>query len=132
MADPRPILKAMLLCDQTLVEEGTHKRTLIGLFDRIGGPQFPLVHNSMSVYVQFREIEGTFDFALELYDLDEERSMHRAVISRFQVKDRSRDSELVFNLLSVRFEHPGDYEFRIYVDETVFGQKSFKVLGQKS
>ena len=131
MAEPRPILKAMLLCDQTLVEEGTRKRTLIGLFDRIGGPQFPLVHSSMSIYVQFREIEGTFDFSLELYDLDEGRSMHRAIIKGFQVKDRSRDSELVFNLLSVRFEHPGEYEFRIYIDDLVFGQKSFKVLGKK-
>ncbi len=118
----------MLLCDQTLVEEGSHKRTLIGLFDRIKASQFPSTHPAMSVYVQFREIEGTFSFALELYDLSEAKIMNRSVIKDFVVQNKSRDCELVFNLLSVRFEHPGEYEFRIYVNDLVFGQKSFSVL----
>ena len=124
----KPILKAMLLCDQTIVEEGTHKRTLIGLFDRIKGSNFPTTHPSMSVYVQFREIEGVFDFILELVDLSDGRSINRAVVKEFRVQDKSRDCELVFNLMSVKFEHPGEYEFRIYVNDTIFGQKSFKVL----
>ncbi len=124
----KPILKAMLLCDMTLVEEGSHKRTLIGIFDRIKSAQFPTTHPSLSVYVQFREIEGVFDFALELFDLNESLSMNKAVIKEFHVKDRSRDCELVFNLLSLKFDHPGDYEFRIYVNEEIFGQKSFHVL----
>ena len=124
----KPILKAMLLCDQTLVEEGSHKRTLIGLFDRIKASQFPSTHPSMSMYVQFREIEGTFSFALDLYDLSEGKIMSRSVIKDFVVQNKSRDCELVFNLLSVRFEHAGEYEFRIFVNDLVFGQKSFSVL----
>ena len=124
----KPILKAMLLCDQTLVEESTHKRTLIGLFDRIKAAKFPNVHPAMSVYVQFREIDGVFDFMLELFDLTEGKAMNRAEVKNFKVQDRSRDCELVFNLLSVKFEHPGEYEFRIYVNDYIFGQKSFAVL----
>ena len=124
----KPILKAMLLCDQTILEEGSHKRTLIGLFDRIKSTQFPTVHPAMSVYVQFREIEGLFDFSLELYDLSEEKALNRAAIKDFRVQEKSRDCELVFNLMSVKFERPGDYEFRIYVNDLIFGQKSFKVL----
>ena len=123
-----PILKAMLLCDQTILEDSTRKRSLIGLFDRIKASHFPLVHPSMSVYVQFREIEGTFDFALELYDLTQAKVMNRPLIRNFKVQEKSRDCELVFNLLSVKFEHAGDYEFRIFVNDCVFGQKSFKVL----
>ena len=124
----KPILKAMLLCDQTLVEEGSHKRSLIGLFDRVKSNQFPTVHGSMSVYVQFREIEGKFDFTLELFDLAEDKTLHKANVKDFNVQEKSRDCELVFNLLSVRFVHPGDYEFRIYVNEQIFGQKSFQVI----
>ena len=129
---PKPILKAMLLCDQTIVEEGTHKRTLIGLFDRIQSSQYPTMHPAMSVYIQFREIEGAFDFTLELFDLAAGRSMNKAVVKDFKVGDRSRDCELVFNLLSVRFERPGDYEFRIFVNDNIFGQKHFKVLNQSN
>ena len=124
----KPILKAMLLCDHTIVEEGTHKRTLIGLFDRIKANSFPTTHPSMSIYVQFREIEGVFDFTLELYDLSKAQPMNKAVVKQYKVEDRSRDCELVFNLISVRFEHAGDYEFRIYVNDLVFGQKFFRIM----
>ena len=124
----KPILKAMLLCDHTIVEETTHKRTLIGLFDRIKASQFPSTHPAMSIYVQFREIEGTFHFMLELFDLTAGKEMNRAEVKNFKVQDRSPDFELVFNLLSVKFDHPGEYEFRIYVNDFIFGQKSFKVL----
>ena len=124
----KPILKAMLLCDQTIVEEGSKKRSLIGLFDRLSSAQMPTVHPAMSVYVQFREVEGVFDFVLELYDLAEGKTLNKAVVKNFKVQDKSRDCELVFNLLSVRFEHPGEYEFRIYINDYVFGQRSFHVI----
>ena len=117
----------MLVCDQTIMEEGTRKRSLIGIFDRVKAAQMPTVHPSMSVYVQFREIEGTFDFVLELFDLSEGSTLHKATVKNFNVQERSRDCELVFNLLSVRFAHAGEYEFRIYVNDNIFGQKSFQV-----
>ena len=125
----KPILKAMLVCDHTIVEEATHKRTLIGIFDSIQSAKFPTVHAAMSVYVQFREIEGIFDFNLELVELDSNRTINRAPIDQYRVGDKHRDCELVFNLFSVKFEHAGEYEFRIYVNELIFGQKSFRVVG---
>lgn len=128
----KPILKAMLVCDSTIVESGTHKRSLIGLFDSIQSSQFPTVHPSMSVYVQFREIEGTFDFNLELMHLETNRVTHKAAIRNYRVSDKHRECELVFNLLSVKLEQPGDYEFRIYANDLIFGQKSFKVVGASS
>ncbi len=126
--DPKPILKAMILCDQTMVEEGTRKRTLIGLFDRIKSPKLPITHPSLSVYVQFREVEGVFNFTLELYDIQADKTLHKAVVQDFKVLDRSRDCELVFNIHAVKFDHHGEYEFRIYVNDIIFGQKSFQVV----
>ncbi len=117
----------MLLCDHTIVEEGSHKRTLIGIFDRIKAVNFPTTHPAMSIYIQFCEIEGVFDFTLELYDLSQEKVMNKALVKQYKVQDRFRDCELVFNLISVRFDKPGDYEFRIYVNDTIFGQKTFKI-----
>lgn len=125
---PKPILKAMILCDQTMVEEGTRKRTLIGLFDRIKSTKLPITHPSLSVYIQFREIEGVFNFTLELYDIQADKTLHKAVVQDFKVQDRSRDCELVFNIHAVKFEHHGEYEFRIYVNDIIFGQKSFQVV----
>lgn len=124
----KPLLKAILVCDLTLSEEGTRKRTLVGLFDRIQCASFPATHPSMSVYVQFRELQGTYDFSLELVDLNDNRVLHKAVVERFAVDGRSRDCELVFNLFSIRFDRAGSYEFRVYVEDLVFGQKTFEVV----
>lgn len=124
----KPILKAMLICDHTLVEEGTRKRSLIGLFDRIKANAFPVTHAAMSVYVQFSDIQGVFDITLELFDLELGKVINRAVIKDYTIQDRFRDCELALNLLSAKFDHPGDYEFRIYANDCIFGQKSFKVL----
>jgi hypothetical protein len=124
----KPLLKAILVCDMTISEEGTRKRTLVGLFDRIQCANFPAAHPSMSVYVQFREIEGTYDFSLEMVDLSDNRTLHRAVVRQFRVDGRSRDCELVFNLLSIRFDKPGLYEFRVYVEDLVFAQKTIEVV----
>lgn len=124
----KPLLKAILVCDMTISEEGTRKRTLVGLFDRIQCAHFPAAHPAMSVYVQFREIEGVHDFSLELVDLTDNRTLHRAAVPGFHVDGRSRDCELVFNLFSLRFEHPGLYEFRVFVEDLVFGQKTIEVV----
>jgi len=35
--------------------------------------------------------------------------------------------ELVFNLRGVRFVHPGEYEFRIFANGSIYGQKKFIV-----
>lgn len=125
--DIKPILKAMLICDYTMVEQGTFKRSIIGIFDNIHAAAFPTAHPSMSVYVLFREVEGTFDFSLELFDLNEGKSINKAVIKDYPVPRKQRDCELVFNLLNVRFPHPGEYEFRIYINDLVFGQKYLRV-----
>ena len=39
----------------------------------------------MSVYVQFREVEGTFDFTLELYDLAEGKTLNKAMVKAFNI-----------------------------------------------
>ena len=128
----KPILKAILLCDYTMIEHGTFKRSLVGIFDNISAGQFPMAHPSMSVYVLFREVEGVFDFSLELCDLDEGKAINKAVVKDYRVPHKSRDCELVFNLLNVRFQHPGGYEFRIYLNDLIFGQKSLSVVKKEA
>lgn len=123
----KSILKAMLICDYTMIEHGTFKRSLIGLFDNINASAFPTAHPAMSVYVLFREVEGRFDFTLELYDLNEAKSINKAVIRDYPVPHKQRDCELVFNLMNVRFPHAGEYEFRITINDLIFGQKYLRV-----
>ena len=125
-----PLLKAMLVCDNTIVEEHTHKRTLMGLFDNIRAVKFPCTHFMLHVFVQFTDVEGVHAFQLELRDLQKDQEIAKAEIPNFKVVSRLGSYDLVFKLMNLKFPHPGDYEFRIFCDGVIFGQKTFRVVGQ--
>lgn len=128
MSLPIPKTNAMLICDQVLTEQGTNKKSLIGIFENIGAHQFPAVHHSLSVYVKLTDARGDYQFRLELGDL------HTDVIvanceapGTVHIEDPLSSHELVFNLKGLRFPHPGQYEFRIFANDHIFGQKMFVV-----
>ena len=123
-----PKANAMLICDQVLTEAGTNKKSLIGIFENIGAAQFPAVHHSLSVYVKLTDAKGNYKFQLDLVDLTSNAVITKCEIpNEFQMNDPLRTSELVFNLEGLRFPHPGEYEFRIFANGRIFGQKTFLV-----
>ena len=125
---PTPKTNAMLICDYVITEQGTNKKSLIGIFENINAAVFPCVHHALSVYIKLTEAQGIYRFRLELVDLKS-----NAVIGKAEVPHEIRiDSplathELVFNLRGLKFDHPGEYEFRIFANDQIFGQKTFLV-----
>lgn len=127
----RPIINAMLICDKVITEERTRKKSLIGIFEKIGSSRFPFTHLSMAVYIKLTNGRGEYNFKLELYDLKKDRVLgYNKIPHPIEIEDPLRTYELVFTLNRIKFEHPGKYEFRIYSDEEVFGQKAFTVEEQ--
>lgn len=123
-----PSLKAMLICDRVITEVGTNKKSLIGIFENIMSAKFPCVHHSLSVYINFTDALGMYDFKLELVDADENKVLNAAEIKGVNIEDKLSTSELAFNLQGISFVHPGKYEFRIYANGRFFGAKSFTVV----
>ncbi len=129
MLSPVPKANAMLICDYVITEVGTNKKSLIGIFENIAASQFPCRHDALSVYVKLTEAAGEYRFRLELVDLKggdkvvESAEMPRPLKSETPLKTH----ELVFNLRGLKFGHPGEYEFRIYGNQNIFGQKTFHV-----
>lgn len=124
----RPIVNAMLICDKVITEAQTNKKSLIGIFGNINTLKFPCVHNFLSVYIKFTDANGEYKFHLELIDLENNSVVGRSDIPKnITVKDPLATHDLVFNLVGLKFMHPGKYEFRIFANEEVFGQKTFLV-----
>jgi len=125
---PTPKANAMLICDYVITEQGTNKKSLIGIFENITAASFPCVHHSLSVYIKLTEANGVYRFRLELVDLK-----NNAVIGTAEVPHEIRIAsplvthELVFNLRGLKFAHSGEYEFRIFANDQIFGQKMFLV-----
>ena len=125
-----PKTNAMLVCDYVITEQGTHKKSLIGIFENISATRFPCTHAALSVYIKLTDANGTYHFRLELVDLQNDSVIGKGEIPReVTIQNPLLVHELVFNLKTLRFLHPGDYEFRIYANDKIFGQKTFKVSG---
>jgi len=123
-----PKANAMLICDYVITEQGTNKKSLIGIFEHIGTAQFPVVHHSLSVYVKLTEARGEYQFRLELADLKNDRVLSKGDLpGKIHINHPLETRELVFNFMGLKFEEPGQYEFRIYANDRIFGQKVFVV-----
>jgi len=123
-----PVISAMLICDKIIAEAMTNKKTLVGIFENIAAVKFPCIHHSLSIYINFTDALGSYDFKLELVDSDENKPLNTAEIKNVVVKDKLMSSELAFNLQGLSFPHPGKYEFRIYANDKFCGSKFFNVV----
>lgn len=123
-----PKTNAMLVCDYVITEQSTHKKSLIGIFENISAARFPCTHGALSVYIKLTEAHGSYKFRLEMVDLKTDTVIGKGEIPReVTISSPLTAHELVFNLKTLRFAHAGDYEFRIYANDRLFGQKTFKV-----
>ena len=125
---PVPKANAMLICDYVITERTTNKKSLIGVFENIGAMQFPCTHFQLSVYIKLTEAQGQYRFHLELVDLKTDTLIGKSEMPEtIQIPNPLATHELVFNLRGLRFPHAGEYEFRIFSNSCIFGQKTFIV-----
>lgn len=129
---PVPKANAMLICDYVITEHETAKKSLVGIFETIGADHFPVTHHALSVYVKLTDANGTYRFRLDLIDLQNDQIVTQCEIPKeLKISNPLKSSELVFNLRGLKFQHPGEYEFRIFANERIFGQKTFLVSQNK-
>jgi hypothetical protein len=127
---PHPTFNAMLICDNTIREEGTGKISLIGIFGVVYSPAFPAVHPSLCVYLNIADALGRYRLRLDLMQADSMRVIGRGE-GELEVTDRERPAEFVFQLLGLAFEGPGRYQFNLYANNELLGSKSFNVVLSK-
>lgn len=128
MSDIIPKINAMLLCDSIITEVGTNKKSLIGIFESIYAQAFPCKHYKLSIYIKFTSAQGKYNFRLELIDLSSNKIIGRGGIPELNVSDKLDSYELAFNLMGLKFDQEGKYEFRIFADGKIFGNKIFSVV----
>lgn len=125
---PRPVLQAMLVCDQAIREAETNKVSLVGIFDEIEGDEFPLARaRPTALYARVTDAEGHYQIRLELVRLEDEQSVGR-VDGELTVGDRMGFSDLIFSFDLLIFERPGRYEFRLFAGDRHVGGAVFTVI----
>lgn len=127
MQPPKPNVKAILICDNIITEQGTGKNSLIGIFENINAKKFPCRHGNLGVYINFNDAVGRYRFKLELVDLENNKILGYIESQELEYKDKLTSNNLVLVLKDLIFEHPGRYEFRFSANTELSEIKTFNV-----
>ena len=127
--EPIPSVIAILLCDRIIVEAETHKKTLIGIFERINVPAPAKI--PLAFYARMTDAEGQYKFRVDAISLKDDRRVVRVETSRIQIESRLGVMELGLNLPPVTFPVAGRYEFQLYGNDVYLGHVTVDVAGEK-
>jgi hypothetical protein len=131
-AKPPPRCKAILLCDQALVEAVTGKVSLIGIFDRFALRKFPGHIRQFTAFLQLTDGIGQYSITIEVHDLREDRILARAAIVNMAFQDRSGKANLMIPVPPLLLKHPGGYDFVVLADEQEIDRQQFLAYGVRS
>jgi len=113
---PVPTVLAMLLCDQVIVDAGTNKKSLIGVFDNLNSVGFPS-QTRIAIYAKLTDAEGKYDFRVRIVHLKDETLLGEFEIKGAAFADQLRPAELIIDLPALVFPEAGKYEFQLYANE---------------
>jgi hypothetical protein len=113
----------MILCDLAITEQGTNKKTLVGIFQRVQASVFP-IHQQMFIYVQLTDAQGIYVFKLEAADIDRDITIGTVNSDPIELPDRLVPVDFVFPV-TIAIPAPGLYEFRLYANDAFLSSISF-------
>lgn len=109
-----PSVVAMLVCDQVIMEYGTGKKSLIGIFENINAAVFP-APTRLGIYAKLVDAEGDYKFLLRLVNLKDESKVAEILADGKGIR-REGAAELILNAGLV-FPEPGKYELQLYAND---------------
>lgn len=121
-----PLLKAMLLCDVVIAEQGTNKKSLIGIFDRLIVDQLP-VSQRLFIYIRLMDAQGAYKFKVDFIDVDRDKLEGSVQTDTIKISDPLRAFEIVMPAL-LEIRNAGLHEFRLYGNEAYIGNIAFQVI----
>ena len=127
MADaPVPTVLAMLVCDQVIAEQGSGKKSLIGIFDNINSPMFP-TQTRLAVYIKLADAQGDYKFRIRLVKLKDE-TVVADLNADAKITDRTTPTELAINMIGIILPESGKYEFQLWGNETYLHRITLNAL----
>jgi hypothetical protein len=122
---PPPRCKAILLCDQAIVEAVTGKVSLVGIFDRFALRRFPGPIRPFTAFLQLTDGIGKYDITIEVHDLREDVVLARAPVVSLEFKDRAGKANLMIPVPPLHLKHAGGYDFVVLADGQEIDRQQF-------
>lgn len=123
-----PSVLAILLCDWIIIEQGTEKKTLVGMFDALNSEVFP-VAQKIGFYARLTDLEGDYRFTIRIVRLDgEKEELMGGAEAEYKATGRLDILEIALNLPQVPFPRPGRYEFQLFANDVYMGRATINAI----
>jgi len=109
-AKTKPLGLAILICDYFIDDSKTHKKSLIGIFNRIQSPKFPCSHPQLHVFISLTDGRGDYDTELRCIFRETGDACFGAS-GKITFPDPNAVIELNFLINNAVFPKPGSYSF---------------------
>ena len=120
-----PVCKAILICQHTIVEEGTGMVSLIGIFDgfRIGGNNLT---GSAEVFCRITEAHGKYQITVEIQDLNSGVAIAGAEGPEVDIPNRLISANVIIPIPPLPLP-PGQYDLVMFANRAEIDRQKFVV-----
>ena len=123
---PPPRCKALLLCDNTIVEAVTGKVSIIGTFDSFFQESFPGVGRPFMAFLQITDGVGRYEIVIEIHDLRENQVLARATGTGIEFPDRLTKMNLMIPVPPLPLPHSGVYDLVVFANGQEIDRQRFR------
>lgn len=118
-------LNFSFLCDYASVSrEG--KLSMSGIFENINARTFPVYHPLMYVVANLSGVTSEDNFTCELTPALGQQAKLAVITSKANI-DAQKNFGFIGQFVNVRYETPGDYLLKFYIDNKEVGTHKFQV-----
>lgn len=125
---PQPTSKALLLCDDTIIEAGTSKISLIGVFRRFVLTHIPGTTRPFYAFIQLTNAQGTYDVVIEVRDLSADEAIAEASGPGIEIESQLHVCNIILPVPRLLIEHAGHYEFIIFANNSEVDRQRFEAI----
>lgn len=125
---PPPKCKAFLLCQGTIIEQDTGNVTIINTFSAFYVGQFPGQTGAFLIFIQLTDGIGEYNAEVEIMDLQDDRTIARAVgPARLVFPAKLSRMNVMIPIPPLPVSHNGRYEIRVLANNQLIERQIFEV-----
>lgn len=125
---PPPACKALLLCDQTIIEAGSGKVSVIGAFTNFTLRQFPGFTSPFTAFMQLADGIGRYQIRAEIHDLREDVVLARTQEIPIEFAERLTRISICLPVPPMQLSHPGNYDFVFFANGREIDRQQFSAI----
>jgi len=120
-------VKSFLIADAVIQDRLTGKWSIIGVFDRVMAPSFPVVHPTVALYFRLSDAQGRYRLRVEFRDASDRRvGLFEGI--EMDVKDPAQAIEVGLPTHMLPLEKPGKYQFQLFINDEFAASAELTVI----